>query len=973
MRGRARDSDSRGGQVAGVFRDSRYPSSSQREKKMHRDGSRHDWHNDPSPVRWRTGSPTRREQDRLEADSYSPRSRPRNSSRGGEALEAFIEREKGLLKDRMLQSTPMRAQTRGRSQSPPRDPSRVPLAQSDYPSGRLLGMNNPAPLGNDRNDQFSSRIPPSFNPTLAVGGGGGGVPAPGVESLGTLVPHSLVLDDGSIRTYFTLPPEQVSYPLHPGVDGVAAAANGENATYPQTLSMHGKESGYPRGDGYRFGLDGPVDTAFLHGNLPGEKPFRERDGLGLDLHAHRNKPHSPYREMMPPPPRRDSRSPPPEARPHKFSSPGRERIIRDKMQHRYSLYVAQREGLANRFGLDSSRTDFVEGPGHAYRDGGPGSPSMLDPRLTGPPREREDRMAYRQTPLPVAPHRLLPDTYERDGPIMVPREAPSLNFPRNGPAGPQRDSRLVPYMEDHMYGEAPGRIMRHERSPRREDLPGEAFLSRRGPVHRSDMEGYVSPRRAAYLEHNRGLPISPRMRSHEPPLEDFHGDRGSLKRKYMEPSEQIPQFGQRDFTDDQEFKRKQRQINPEGPYDDYPGQRYGRKHSPGSVREFRETRLYHLHRQDFENRLWGGRDDLPLKSGRRSSYHPNDIEGVNHNAFSDCYCGDAEHIQGRPPRVSKFSSPHKEADFFHNDEHIYDRSHRSSKFSSAHEEGVFQEDDRQALPPDLPEDSDEFKQQLNRAFLKFSKVLNENSEQRKKYEEEGKAGPLFCFVCGRMSKRFMDTHCLLMHAYNCGKRGLRAEHLGLHKALCVLMGWSSAKEPGNNKLYQKISPEEAHANKEDLILWPPVVIIQNGYSGKLSSHQQEGIGYPEVDRLLAELGQANGKAKMVCGRQRHVGTLVLKYSPTFSGLKEAEQLHTHFETGDHGRKCWLQQLGNDVEGPDFVQTDAKTKVKRRVLYGYLALVGDLDEVDVETWRRSLVRSRKEIEAIADKSLPDREA
>ena len=42
------------------------------------------------------------------------------------------------------------------------------------------------------------------------------------------------------------------------------------------------------------------------------------------------------------------------------------------------------------------------------------------------------------------------------------------------------------------------------------------------------------------------------------------------------------------------------------------------------------------------------------------------------------------------------------------------------------------------------------------------------------------------------SKDFMDTLSLVMHAYNAPNPMLRSEHLGLYKALCVLMGWSYA-------------------------------------------------------------------------------------------------------------------------------------------------------------------------------------
>ena len=46
-------------------------------------------------------------------------------------------------------------------------------------------------------------------------------------------------------------------------------------------------------------------------------------------------------------------------------------------------------------------------------------------------------------------------------------------------------------------------------------------------------------------------------------------------------------------------------------------------------------------------------------------------------------------------------------------------------------------------------DSDEFMHLVQRAFLKFSKLLNENSANRRKYQEKGGNANLKCCVCGR--------------------------------------------------------------------------------------------------------------------------------------------------------------------------------------------------------------------------------
>ncbi|XVF82762.1 hypothetical protein PTKIN_Ptkin16aG0075300 [Pterospermum kingtungense] len=58
---------------------------------------------------------------------------------------------------------------------------------------------------------------------------------------------------------------------------------------------------------------------------------------------------------------------------------------------------------------------------------------------------------------------------------------------------------------------------------------------------------------------------------------------------------------------------------------------------------------------------------------------------------------------------------------------------------------------------ELSEDSEEFKQLVHEAYLKYSKMLNLSQSVRRRYKEQGKAGSLFCIVCGRRSVFFSLT------------------------------------------------------------------------------------------------------------------------------------------------------------------------------------------------------------------------
>lgn len=269
--------------------------------------------------------------------------------------------------------------------------------------------------------------------------------------------------------------------------------------------------------------------------------------------------------------------------------------------------------------------------------------------------------------------------------------------------------------------------------------------------------------------------------------------------------------------------------------------------------------------------------------------------------------------------------------------------------------------------PDLNENSEEFKQRINRAYLRFSKSLNQNSEEKKKYQEQGKSGSLSCIVCGRHSKDFVDTHSLAMHLYYSQEADWLAEHKALFKALCVLMGWNQDMPPDNAKLYQSLDLIEARAKQEDLILWPPLIIVHNTRIGKGKDGLWEGIGNQEMDKLLTELGFGSGKAKALYGREGHKGILAIKFLPTVAGLQEAERFHKYFECHKRGRKDWLHIQSShtakqhDNEGPDLIRIDEKTKEKKRVLYGYLGIAGDLEELDFGTKKRILVRSKKDME------------
>ncbi|KDP40174.1 hypothetical protein JCGZ_02172 [Jatropha curcas] len=255
---------------------------------------------------------------------------------------------------------------------------------------------------------------------------------------------------------------------------------------------------------------------------------------------------------------------------------------------------------------------------------------------------------------------------------------------------------------------------------------------------------------------------------------------------------------------------------------------------------------------------------------------------------------------------------------------------------------------------------------LKKAFLHYAKVINETEAERKRYLEDGKQGRLHCVACGRSSKDFSDMHALVMHTYNSDNADLRVDHLGLHKALCVLMGWNYSKPPDNAKAYQFLPADEAAANQEDLIMWPPTVIIHNTVTGKGKDGRMEGLGNKAMDIKIRDLGCFGGKSKSLYGRDGHLGITLIKFSGDQVGLKEALRLAEHFEKENHGHKAWERiqpmSLGKDDEkNPNLVQVE-RSGEKKRILYGYLGTAADLYKIDFETKKKVIIESQSELKS-----------
>ncbi|KAL7115971.1 hypothetical protein ACP275_04G214300 [Erythranthe tilingii] len=247
--------------------------------------------------------------------------------------------------------------------------------------------------------------------------------------------------------------------------------------------------------------------------------------------------------------------------------------------------------------------------------------------------------------------------------------------------------------------------------------------------------------------------------------------------------------------------------------------------------------------------------------------------------------------------------------------------------------GAHLEDDLPRAKPEPSEKSRDFKQLMRSAFFKFLKQMNETQTRRKMYTERGEAGSLKCIVCGSDSDEFVETESLAMHAFTSKKAGLRSQHLGLHKALCVLMDWKFPEDSSSEWHCEPISSAESSALKQDIIIWPPVVIVRN------TTDEGVVLSTENLHTKLTEMG-FQSILKVSNGEPANQSTMVVKFNATLSGLQEAERLHRNY-------------------------VQSSEREKEDLLYGHLGIAQDLDKLDFDTKKRCLLKSKNEILTIVE--------
>lgn len=120
---------------------------------------------------------------------------------------------------------------------------------------------------------------------------------------------------------------------------------------------------------------------------------------------------------------------------------------------------------------------------------------------------------------------------------------------------------------------------------------------------------------------------------------------------------------------------------------------------------------------------------------------------------------------------------------------------------------------------------------------------------------------------------------------------------------------------------------------------------------------------------MAGKGFVRGRIKVCRGRPADQSVMVVKFLGTFTGLGDAERLHKYFAENKRGRVDFERFISSNAKSSN--TWDARMQgdqVEEDILYGYMGIAEDFDKVDFNTRKSNLVKSKKEIQDLANAPL-----
>lgn len=110
-------------------------------------------------------------------------------------------------------------------------------------------------------------------------------------------------------------------------------------------------------------------------------------------------------------------------------------------------------------------------------------------------------------------------------------------------------------------------------------------------------------------------------------------------------------------------------------------------------------------------------------------------------------------------------------------------------------------------------------------------------------------------------------------------------------------------------------------------------------------------------------GVSGGKVKI--GNPANHSIMLVKFLGTFSGLQDAEKLQKYFTENKRGRIDFEKKASDKGKSSKSGEGKKGGELEELVLYGYMGIAEDLDQIDYDTKRKCSIKSKKEIQDIAD--------
>ena len=175
-------------------------------------------------------------------------------------------------------------------------------------------------------------------------------------------------------------------------------------------------------------------------------------------------------------------------------------------------------------------------------------------------------------------------------------------------------------------------------------------------------------------------------------------------------------------------------------------------------------------REDLQSDEWFSSQELPHGRKQPVGFHKNygrQFKGNRRPGYvsyhNSHHYDRKDHLYRQRNQFDRKHHLYRQHNNYERKNHLYSRQ-KVWKKNEGYYEDLHAEDGNNGSDPSddwvspeesaLAEDSEEFKQMVNDAFLKYSRMLNVNPAVQRRYKEEGKAGSLFCIVCGRRSVFF---------------------------------------------------------------------------------------------------------------------------------------------------------------------------------------------------------------------------